>query len=84
MACVMNQYCNHLLLFNILTIAITLFFIGFEKSMKPITMPIHPWHLHVKNTIKSLQDEMVKMVLVLDGTKVLNQFDLNFFKVKAW
>jgi hypothetical protein len=27
---------------------------------------------------------MVKMVLVLDGTKVLNQFDLNFFKVKAW
>jgi hypothetical protein len=47
--------------------------------MKPIIMTIHPWHLHVKNIVKSLQDEMVKMVLVLDGTKVLNLFDFEFF-----
>jgi hypothetical protein len=26
------------------------FFIGFQESMKPIIMTIHPWHLHVKNT----------------------------------
>ncbi len=68
-----------MLLFNILTIVITLFFIEFLKSMKPIIMTIHPWHLHVKNIVKSLQDEMVKMVLVLDGTKVLNLFDFEFF-----
>jgi hypothetical protein len=84
MACVMNQYCNHLLLFNILTIVITLFFIGFKKSMKLIIMTIHPWHLHVKNTVKSVQDEMVKMVLILNGTKILNRFDFEFFWVKAW
>jgi hypothetical protein len=26
------------------------FFIGFQESMKPTIMTIHPWHLHVKNT----------------------------------
>jgi len=26
------------------------FFIGFQESMKPIIITIHPWHLHVKNT----------------------------------
>ncbi len=83
MTCVMNQYCNHLLLFNILTIVITLFFIEFQKSMKLIIMTIYQWHLHVKNTkniIKSLQDEMVKTMLVLDGRIFLNQF----FWVKSW
>ncbi len=82
MACVMNQYCNHLSLFSVLIIVITLFFIGFQKSMKLIIMTIHTWHLHVKNIVKSLHDEVVKTVLVLDGTKVLNQFDFEFFWVK--
>jgi hypothetical protein len=46
--------------------------------MKPIIMTIHPWHLHINNIVKCLQDERVKTVLVLDGTKVLNQFDFEF------
>jgi hypothetical protein len=33
-------------------------------------MTIHPWHLHVQNIVKNLQDEMVKTMVVLDGTKV--------------
>jgi hypothetical protein len=52
--------------------------------MKLIIMTIHTWHLHVKNIVKSLHDEVVKTVLVLDGTKVLNQFDFEFFWVKRW